>query len=153
MNLLIERAEINDAAEVLELQKIAYESEAILYDDRSIPPLTQTLDDIREEFERKTFLKACNGGRIIASVRAYVDSKICHIGRLIVHPEYQRKGTGAQLMSAIEEEFPSAVRFELFTGSESEGNIRLHERLGYKIFREERLSQRVELVFMEKLRR
>jgi hypothetical protein len=55
-------------------------------------------------------------------------------------------------MSAIETEFPLARRFELFTGSKSEGNIRLYERLSYRVFRTDRLSPKVELVFMEKLR-
>ena len=54
-------------------------------------------------------------------------------------------------MMAIEEEFPSAMRFELFTGGKSTGNIRLYERLGYQIFKTKRLSPQVELVFMEKL--
>jgi hypothetical protein len=55
-------------------------------------------------------------------------------------------------MSAIEAEFPYAKRFELFTGSRSEGNIRLYERLGYRTFRSDRLSPLVEMVYMEKLR-
>jgi len=53
-------------------------------------------------------------------------------------------------MQAIEARFPSARRYELFTGEKSTGNIRLYERLGYRIFRRERLSERVTLVFMEK---
>jgi hypothetical protein len=55
------------------------------------------------------------------------------------------------LMLAIETEFPSVRRFELFTGSRSEGNIRLYERLDYRTFRTDRLSPQVELVFLEKL--
>ncbi len=61
-------------------------------------------------------------------------------------------GIGSRLMSVIEAEFPDAKRFELFTGSLSEANIRLYERLGYRISRTERLSPQVELVFLEKLR-
>ena len=151
MNRIV-RAEITDAAEILELQKIAYRSEAVLYDDWSIPPLTQTLDDIRKEFDHKTFLKACDAGRVIGSVRAWVDDGVCHIGRLIVHPGFQRKGIGSRLMAVIEAEFPSVVRFELFTGTMSKGNIRLYERLGYRIFLTDRMSPKVELVFMEKVR-
>ncbi len=144
-------ADISDAAEILELQKLAYQSEAALYDDRSIPPLTQTLDEIQKEFSEMTFLKVCDSGRLIGSVRASIHDGACKIGRLIVHPEFQHKGIGARLILAIETEFPHARRFELFTGSRSEGNIRLYERLGYRIFRTARLSLRVEFVFMEKL--
>ncbi|HAD04257.1 MAG: GNAT family N-acetyltransferase [Desulfuromonadales bacterium GWD2_61_12] len=143
-------AGVSDAAEILELQKLAYQSEAIIYDDWSIPPLTQTLDEIKEEFTETTFLKACAAGSIIGSVRASTSGGTCAVGRLIVHPDFQGQGLGTQLMLAVETEFPAANRFELFTGSRSVGNIRLYERLSYKIFRTKPLSASVELVFMEK---
>jgi ribosomal protein S18 acetylase RimI-like enzyme len=151
MNQIL-RADINDAAEILDLQRLAYQSEAALYNDRSIPPLTQTLDEINREFTEKTFLKICDSGKIIGSVRASIREGTCCIGRLIVHPEFQHKGIGTRLMLAIETEFPYVKHFELFTGSRSAGNIRLYERLGYRMFRLDRLSPQVELVFMEKLR-
>ena len=53
-------------------------------------------------------------------------------------------------MQAIEARFPAARRYELFTGEKSAGNIRLYERLGYRICRRERLSEQVMLVWMEK---
>lgn len=146
------RADISDAAEILALQKLAYQSEAVIYDDWSIPPLTQTLDEIKKEFTGTIFLKARHSGRIIGSVRGSTHDGTCNIGRLIVDPEFQHKGTGSRLMSAIEAEFPDAKRFELFTGTRSAGNIRLYEKLGYIVFRKERLSPQVELVFMEKWR-
>ncbi|MEW6112916.1 MAG: GNAT family N-acetyltransferase [Thermodesulfobacteriota bacterium] len=152
MHVEIVQANVTDAAEILALQKLAYQSEAILYDDWSIPPLTQTLTEIEAEFSQKTFLKTHCSGMIVGSVRAAIDGGTCSIGRLIVHPEYRRKGIGTQLMSAIEERFPSALRFELFTGEKSKGNIRLYENLGYRTFRKERMSPRVVTVFMEKRR-
>ncbi|HOP39890.1 MAG TPA: GNAT family N-acetyltransferase [Geobacteraceae bacterium] len=149
MNQIL-HANIANAGEILDLQKLAYQSEAIIYNDWSIPPLTQTLEEVIKEFTQTTFLKACNYGKIIGSVRALMQNRTCEIGRLIVHPDFQGKGIGTQLMLAVEAEFPTATRFELYTGSKSEGNIRLYERLGYRIFSRKPLSQLVELVFMEK---
>lgn len=146
------RAGIIDAAEILELQQLAYQSEAAIYSDWSLPPLTQTLNEIEREFRENIFLKVCDAGKIIGSVRAADHHGTCRIGRLIVHPDFRRKGTGTQLMAAIEAQFPTVARFELFTGSRSTGNIRLYERLGYHIFRTARLSPLVALVFMEKRR-
>ena len=151
MNQIL-HADIFDAAEILTLQRLSYQSEAVIYNDWSIPPLTQTLSEIKKEFNELTFLKVCDSDRLIGSVRASIHDSTCYIGRLIVHPEYQHKGVGTHLMLAIETEFPSMRRFELFTGSRSTGNIRLYERLGYQIFRTDRLSPQIELVFMEKLR-
>ena len=53
----IERAGFADAADILELQRLAYQSEAAIYDDWSIPPLTQTIEGIEKEFTDSIFLK------------------------------------------------------------------------------------------------
>jgi len=146
-------ANIADAEEILELQKLAYQSEAIIYNDWSIPPLTQTLAEIKKEFTENTFLKACEAEKIIGSVKISTHNENCEIGRLIVHPDLQGKGIGTQLMLAVEAEFPMAKQFELFTGSKSARNISLYEKLGYIIFMRKQLSELVELVFMEKYQR
>ena len=55
-------------------------------------------------------------------------------------------------MTAIEDSFGAARRFELFTGERSERNLHLYQKLGYRSFRSERLNERVTLVFLEKAR-
>ena len=88
-NLLIKRARVEDAEAILALQKLAYLSEAEIYNNKSIPPLTQTLEEIRAEFDHQIFLKALIEGRIIGSVRAFQTQETCHIGRLVVHPDFK----------------------------------------------------------------
>ncbi len=51
-------AGVEDAEEILALQHLAYQSEAALHDDYSIPPLSQTLSEIRAQFSGFSFLKA-----------------------------------------------------------------------------------------------
>ena len=138
--------------EILELQKRAYKKEAVLYNDWTIPPLTQTLSEIQAEYENRLFLKAQFEARIVGSVRALCNSGTCRIGRLIVHPDCQRQGIGALLMKNIEHFFPNSQRFELFTGTKSTGNIRLYQKLGYEEYRQQDLSKKVRVVFMEKIR-
>ena len=48
--------------------------------------------------------------------------------------------------------FPNAQRFELFTGAKSTDNIRLYQKLGYEEYRQQDLSKKVRIVFMEKIR-
>ena len=148
----IEAATVSDASEILELQKLCYQREAELYDDFTIPPLTQSLSEIEAEFTTKVFLKAEDNTTIIGSVRAFLEDGTCHIERLIVHPDYQGQGIGTSLLKAIEAYFGRAQRLELFTGSKSEGNIRLYERLGFTKFAEKQLNEKVTLVFLEKVR-
>ena len=148
--MIIQRATIDDAAEILALQKLAYLSEAELYGDFSIPPLTQTLEELMESYSRNTILKAVEEGRIIGSVNGRMSEGRCLVGRLMVHPARQRTGLGTALMAAIEKEFPQAQMYRLFTGERSERNIRLCERLGYRIYEGKEIQGSFGIVFMEK---
>ena len=149
----ISQASIEDAEAILKLQKIAYQSEAQIYNDFSISPLTQTLDQIKADFATKVFLKAVAGADIVGSVRGYQEKGTCYIERLIVQPAFQGQGTGTALMRHIESVFSEAKRFELFTGHRSERNIRLYQKLGYQAFRREPVTERLTFVFMEKRRK
>ena len=91
-------ATIDDAPAILELQKLAYHTEAVLYNDWSIPPLIQTFAELRAEFAEMKILKACRGKLMVGSVRAIQREGICSIGRLMVHPEHQRQGIGTRLI-------------------------------------------------------
>ena len=150
MDTTIERATLKDAEEILALQKLAYQSEAALHGEYNIPPLTQTLEGLRTDFERQVFLKAIRQGRIVGSVRGYVSGDTCYVGRLIVHPDVQNRGLGTRLMAEIERTFCQAQRFELFTGHKSERNLYLYRKLGYRPFKQEKVSDALTLVFLEK---
>ena len=138
-----------DLPAILSLQYLAYQSEAILLQNFSIPPLIQTLADLEAEFESGIILKAVEGREIVGSVRARQENGTAHIGKLIVHPARQGKGIGTQLLHAIEQAAPSS-RYELFTSSKSERNIRLYERAGYRKFAEKLVSPNLSFVYLEK---
>lgn len=148
--MMIEKAIIDDAEEVLSLQKLAYRSEAEIYDDFTIPPLTQTLEEIKKDFENQIFLKALIDGKMIGSVRAFIKEGVCYVGRLIVHPDFQNRGMGTQLMNRIEEIFKEAKRFEIFTGHKSERNLYLYQKLGYQPFKSVKANENLTIVFLEK---
>jgi len=145
----IETAHVTDAEEILRLQRLAYRSEADLYNDDTIPPLTQTLEELQSQFADHTFLKAVSDGVIVGSVRARTHGDTCRIARLIVHPDHQRQGIGSRLMAEIESRCP-APRYQLFTGTRSDANLRLYRKLGYRPFRTEVLNDNVTLVYMGK---
>lgn len=142
-----------DCDEIVQLQKLAYQTEAQIYQDWTIPPLTQTPEDLRQEFEHLAILKAVHAGRVVGSIRAQLIDGICHIGRLIVHPDFQRQGIGSALLQKIEQIFAHAEIYELFTGGKSEGNIRFYQNQGYKISHTKNISDRLELIYLSKLKK
>ena len=148
--MIIALAEKEDLGQILELQKLAFRSQAEIHNDYSIPPLIQTLEEIEQDFLSQTYLKAVFDKKIIGSVRGYEDNNTCYVGRLIIHPAYQNQGYGTKLMNAIENIFDSVKRFELFTGDKSKKNLYLYKKLGYKIFKMEDLNENVRLKYLEK---
>jgi len=146
----VDRATISDAEEILALQKLAYRSEAEIYNDFNIPPLVQTLEELKKDFENQYFVKALLDVRIIDSVRAYSKGGTCYIGRLIVHPDFQNRGIGTRLMNEIERIFNNCRRFELFTGDRSERNLFLYQKLGYRIFKRAQITDQTTIVYLEK---
>lgn len=148
--IIITEAAKEDLREILDLQYLAYQSEAALFGTADIPPLKQTIEEVIEEYNKGIILKAVDeNGVIIGSVRAYSENGTAYIGKLMVHPQMQKRGIGSMLLSAAENEFPRH-RYELFTSTKSISNIRLYEKHGYRIFREEAVSQELSFVFMQK---
>ena len=148
----IEKAELFDLPSILELQKLCYQENAERYNDYKIPPLVQTIDQLKEEYKSYLILKVEDNSGIIGSIRAHEKNNICFIERVIVHPECQNRGIGKKMMVEIEKKFPDVRKFELFTGFKDEKNIYFYTKLGYKIFKEEAYSEKVKFIFLEKTR-
>jgi len=148
--MLIVKAERKDLQEILDLQYLAYQSEAILLDNFSIPPLKQTLNEVEQEFENGVFLKAVDDHDIIiGSVRANAENGTLHIGKLIVHPNSQGQGIGTKLLIGIEKAYPQE-RYELFTSDKSVKNIRLYERIGYVKYKEQETAPGLKFIYLQK---
>jgi GNAT superfamily N-acetyltransferase len=147
---MIKKATVFDAAEILALQKLAYVSEAELYGNYDIQPLTQSVADVEESIRTHHVLKYLCNGQIIGSVKAHESGGTCFIGKLMVHPDFQNRGIGRKLVQEIEQLF-AGYRYELYTGSKSVKNISFYEKLGYKAFKTHKLDfEDTIFVFMEK---
>lgn len=151
MNYQITQAELKDAEEILLVQKSAYRSEAELYNDYDIPPLKQTVDELKEQFKDYIILKAVFNGKIIGTIRAYENSGSCYIERLAVLSDMQNHGIGSALLKEIEGRF-HPKRYELFTGSKSDKNIYFYKKSGYSVFKKTKLGRsNIEMLYLEKI--
>lgn len=149
--LTILAAQPMDAGEILTLQRAAYLTEAQLYGDPLIPPLTETIEELTADVAAGRVLKAVRGHRIVGTGRARPDGPVLHIGRLAVAPDRQGEGIGSRLLRALEDLAPARTeRFVLFTGAKSEANLRLYERHGYTETHRGPGRTGVELIFLAK---
>ncbi|QMU76372.1 GNAT family N-acetyltransferase [Streptacidiphilus sp. PB12-B1b] len=145
----------DDAERILKLQYLCYQSEAELYGDWAIEPLTQTLDSLRTELKERHVLVARLGDEVVGSVRGWADSDgVGRIGRLCVHPRMQRHGLGSRLVRGMEQRLAEGEQpvhaYRLFTGHLSHGNLRLYERLGYRRTQIEEVNTRLSFIGLEK---
>ena len=149
--LIIAQAVKKDLPIILDIQRKAFMEVAGFFNLKSLPSIEQTLESLTDEFVNSKILKASIANTIIGSVRAYRKNDTCHIGKLVVLPEYQNKGIGKALMNEIENQYKSIVkRYELFTGARDPRNRYLYNQLGYKSFKTEKLNDEISFVYMEK---
>lgn len=144
------KAEKDDLPEILALQYLAFQSEVKLFKNKEDLPLKQTLDELAYELDNGVILKLLSDDNaIIGSVRANTKNGTTHIGKLMVHPDYRRRGLGSKLLTEIENCFPE-TRYELFTATKSVNNIRLYQKMGYEIFDRKEINEELVFVYMQK---
>jgi ech hydrogenase subunit C len=128
-------ADPQDAPEILALQRIAYRLHQELYGgEENVPPLTQTLQELTDEFGRTRFVKAVVNGKLIGSARVRPNEHAAEVSRIMVHPYFQGRGIGRRLLSEVERACQNDVKvFETAVGGKSEENIAWLQRQGYQI--------------------
>ncbi len=123
-----------DAGELLTLQLACWVQEEKDNPGVPIPPLDESLEDVRSWLAECTVLVARRAGRLVAAVRARRRHEAWDIGRLMVAPDLWGQGLGRGMLQQIEDAAPAGVTtFELFTGAGSRRNQRLYKKAGYRL--------------------
>ena len=128
-NTYIIKADKGDLSEILDLQYLAYQSEAKLFGNEDIPPLKQTLLDVEKQYPKQRYglflsvdwlsgkyperlkkaLDNCEtviitwvSGRLVGLINAIDDGELtADVHYLCVNPEYQGVGIGGELLKQI----------------------------------------------------
>ncbi len=132
-----------DAPELFVLQRACWMPEGLEADGWVVPPLAETLDDVRASLgEWTTYavrVPSVDGapGRLLASVRGRVrpgEPAVWETSRLMVAPDLQGRGLGRGLLELSEALAPASVTtFWLTTGRTVPANIRRYQRAGYRV--------------------
>jgi ribosomal protein S18 acetylase RimI-like enzyme len=140
-----------NAGEVLTVQRAAFVAEARLYGTAEIPPLVETLDQLRHELATTVTMGAWRGSRLVGAARLTLDGPIGWISRVAVAPDQQGQGIGSGLLATLEAAAPPQVRrFQLAAGHASTDNLAMYERRGYNEVSRRVDAAGVELVVMGK---
>ncbi|MDG4798207.1 GNAT family N-acetyltransferase [Micromonospora sp. WMMD1082] len=132
--LTLAEARPADLAELLVLQRCCWVQEAFANDTLDLPPLRETLDDLRASLSTWRLWCVRRNGRLVAAVRARTDERAWLIGRLMVAPDQAGNGIGSWLLAYAEGQAPAeTTHCALFTGHRSTRNIRLYQRAGYTL--------------------
>ena len=137
-----------DAGELLTMTRACWLTEAQLNGDLTIPPLVETLDDVRASLApgspwRTWVLRETGSGRLVGSVRGRLfawgddpagEAATWEVGRLMVAPDLTGRGIGRALLEfALAAAPPQARRAWLLTGAGSARNHRLYKKAGFRV--------------------
>lgn len=149
----IARLRTSDAGEAWTVQRAAYVREAQLHDAPMIPPLLETLDQLRAEIDDPAVhtFGAWLGHRLVGSVRGRVAGSRMEVARYTVAPDLQGQGIGRALLRAVEAAAPDTVAVLWLTaGGQSHDNHRRYARAGYRQVAEDVDPAGIGIIRMEK---
>ncbi|MEU4776828.1 GNAT family N-acetyltransferase [Micromonospora sp. NPDC023633] len=116
------------ARSLLAVQHAAYAVEAALIGDDRIPPLHETLADVRAV--PLHWLGARSGPRLIGAIGWTEDDTTVDIDRLVVDPAAHRRGVGRALVGAVLAR-AGGRRIVVATGRDNRPARQLYESLGF----------------------
>jgi ribosomal protein S18 acetylase RimI-like enzyme len=133
--LVVRTVAASSAGELFTLRRAAFVTEAQQYDDAHIPPLTQTLDELKQDLERDDVvtLAAWSGHRMVGSIRVALEQGKATLGRFAVAPDLQGKGIGSRLVMELVGYLPEGIKeVWVSTGRDTVQNIAAHPQEEYE---------------------
>ncbi|QDS34829.1 GNAT family N-acetyltransferase [Brevibacillus brevis] len=146
---MIVRLDLQDEQTVQKLwnmQQRAYRVEAELIGTEDIPPLRESVEQLRTCGE--TFYGYIEEGELAGAVSFLIEGETLDIHRMIVDPVHFRKGIASQLLASVHEH--SCSKIVVATGSLNEPAVRLYERHGFTLTDQKEVMPGLRLSFFEK---
>jgi ribosomal protein S18 acetylase RimI-like enzyme len=139
--------DMTHAQQVLAIQKLAYRVEADLIGFEGIPPLHETLVDLQQSEE--TFMGYYVDDVLAGALSYALINTTLDIGRLVVHPNYFRRGIGKALVEFVET-VSGVEKVIVSTGALNTPARQLYERIGYQLIEEVKLVEGLVIARYEK---
>jgi ribosomal protein S18 acetylase RimI-like enzyme len=114
------------ARRLLRLQHAAYAVEAALIEDDRIPPLHESEQDLVTA--SLLWVATFDADLIVGAVGYTIENDVCDIDRLMIDPNYRRRGLGRTLVTAVAGLAEAAI---VSTGMKNTPARNLYESLGF----------------------
>ncbi|MEI4771058.1 GNAT family N-acetyltransferase [Psychrobacillus sp. FJAT-51614] len=118
------------AKEILEIQLPAYKIEAELIGFNGIPQLKDTIHNIM--ISKEIFVGYYDESQLTGFISFMITDGLIDICRLVVHPNFFRKGIASALLKYVLEIKKENQHIEVSTGAKNTPAIQLYERFGFK---------------------
>ncbi|WP_256358095.1 GNAT family N-acetyltransferase [Bacillus sp. sid0103] len=120
---------MNLTEELLALQRAAYLVEAELINFFEIPPLVETINELRDCEE--SFIGYFLEGKLVGAISYTITGDVLTICRMIVHPAHFRKGIAQRLLVELEDINPLLAVYKVSTGKANSPAKHLYLKNGY----------------------
>jgi GNAT superfamily N-acetyltransferase len=120
---------VQQARQLLEVQRAAYFVEAELIGSRAIPALHEDLEALQRSDE--TFYGYWANECLVGAISYKKASELLDIHRLVVHPTSFRRGIGKALVQFVEQAEEDVERVIVSTGTKNLPARQLYTRLGF----------------------
>ncbi|WP_426451483.1 GNAT family N-acetyltransferase [Paenibacillus sp. S-38] len=129
---MLRNIDLNKMSEVLpllELQQTAYRLEAELMGMQEAPPLLDSPSTLKDSGE--SFFGYYEGDRLVGAGACKQCRKEFFICRMMVHPDFFRRGIASRLLQHMESFAPPGMPIRVATGTKNEPAVKLYEKHGY----------------------
>ena len=136
------------AKQIVDLQKKAYAMEAELIGFYDIPPMKETVEDVKRCDE---IFYGYYEDDVLAGLISYkLEEEVLDIYRVAVRPEYFRRGIARQMVEFILTNNKGIRKAIVSTGLKNQPAVSLYLKLGFKKVREVEVAKDVYIACFEK---
>ncbi|MGB4660332.1 MAG: GNAT family N-acetyltransferase [Mobilitalea sp.] len=144
MDIIIERACLEDAQKLIETRNISFYDDFINYG--KCPAYNNTIESMERRIKIAYLYKILVDGEIIGDICIKKRGERYYwIAWFEVIPLFQNKGIGTKVFSFIMKEFPDADRWELDTPIQNPRNLHFYEKMGFVMVNDKIQSERLTL--------
>lgn len=132
---------------IFQMQKAAYKIESKILHVKSLPPLSETLQDIENSTD-EVFIGLIDS-LPVGAIFLEKSNNVIIISKLIVAPEYFRQGIAKGLLNYCLTTYPN-TNFQVETGVKNNPALQLYRSLRFQVFSETILESNLKILKLER---